>query len=165
MENKVTDGCRKKQNRLGIANLDLSSIFSTTAYESKMSSGATGVFVVFGFIGAVAIVIAFLRSAGTAHNSSVAVRPQPVQLRSVQWNPIVLRRLREQERRSWARDDIESARQEKGGWIVQPSLIRKRQISTAVSQQMLMKSMDRLVSGRCISFAISSTKGFSRPTA
>jgi hypothetical protein len=71
------------------------------------------------------IMIGCLRIADTARNSSVVARPQPVQLRSVRWNPIVLRRLREQERRSWARDDIESARREKGGWIVHQCLIRK----------------------------------------
>lgn len=78
--------------------------------------------IIFGFTAAFVIIYGCIRLASeTEHTSSNVSRPQPIQLRSVRWDPVVLRRLREQERRNWARDDIESARQEKGGLVVHQS--------------------------------------------
>jgi hypothetical protein len=91
-----------------------------------MSSALSALGIICGFSAAFVVILGCIRLASQAEHTRINVaRPQPVQLRSVRCDPIVLRRLREQERKRWARDDIESARQEKGGWVVHQSPIRK----------------------------------------
>ena len=91
-----------------------------------MVSTSAGFAIPFMFLAAFVIIFGCIKLASKAErNGHNAAGPQHVHLRSVRCDPIMLRRLREQERQSWARDDIESARQEKGGLIVRQSSIRK----------------------------------------
>ena len=84
---------------------------------------------IFGIVGAALVVFVCFKLGNRKYKKSSAVsRNRPEQLRSVHQNPVVLNRLRGQERRSWARADIESARREKGGFIVQQSSIRRYRI-------------------------------------